>query len=600
MDLLVGGLHSLEYRGYDSAGLCLHAEGLPVTKMQGRVQELERAIEVAELPDSRTGIAHTRWASHGVPSVDNAHPHRRGAIALVHNGILENHEQLRQELGVLDYHSETDSEVWTVVLEQELGAAAMAPSVEEMLAALSRSCRRGRGSWALAVMHEALPGRIFFARHESPLVLGVGDRGRYLASDVPPLLDQTRDFAYLEDGQMGWITATEHLAVNMDLEPVSLEIEHITWDAEQAEKGGYAHFMLKEIEEQPLVWERTIQAACSSEGGFLGSFELSDDEIREADRLIIVACGTALHAARYGKYLFESLVGIPVEVDYASEYRYRDPLAGSRDLVLAISQSGETADTLGALQVAMDKGATPIAICNVQGSSLCRKAKATLMTQCGPEIGVASTKAFTGQLAALHLLALRFAKARERIDEEEFDHHLVALRQGRELLAQQIGEEQRAWFEELGERFCDKGIFAFIGRGMFYPIAIEGALKVKEISYLHSEGYPAGEMKHGPLALVSDDMVIVGLCGPTPVYEKTIGNLREIKARGGTMLVVTTESMEEAQGIADEVVLVPESPAELVPIMAMIPIQYLAYYIALARGCDIDKPRNLAKSVTIE
>ena len=518
----------------------------------------------------------------------------------MHNGILENHEQLRQEVGVLDYQSDTDSEVWTVVLEQELGEAVMHPSVDQMVAALSRTVKRARGSWALAIQHEALPERIFFARHESPLVLGVGALGRYLASDVPPLLEKTRDFAYLEDGQLGWITATEHKAMNEDLEPTELVLEHITWDAEQAEKGGYEHFMLKEIEEQPEVWARTIQASCTAGGGFLASFDLSDQEIQQADRLVFLACGTALHAARYAKYLFESMVGIPVEVDYASEYRYRDPLVGDKTLALAISQSGETADTLGALQVAIDRGATPIAICNVQGSSLCRKAKATLLTLCGPEIGVASTKAFTGQLVALHLLALRFAKARGRIDQALLDEQLDILRQGKDLLAQQIGEEQRAWFAELGQRYCNMGIFAFIGRGMFYPIAIEGALKVREISYLHSEGYPAGEMKHGPLALVSDEMVIIGLCGPTPVYEKTIGNLREIKARGGTMLVVTTESMEEAQSIADEVVLVPESPVELVPLMAMIPIQYLAYYIALARGCDIDKPRNLAKSVTIE
>lgn len=600
VELLLSGLHSLEYRGYDSAGLCLHTGELPVVKMQGRVEELERAVEGADLPEARSGIAHTRWASHGVPSAHNAHPHRRGPIVLVHNGILENHEQLRQEVGVVDYLSETDSEVWTVVLEQELGEARDQPNVDQMMSALARTVKRARGSWALAIQHEALPDRIFFARHESPLVLGIGAGGRYLASDVPPLLEKTRDFAYLEDGQIGWITATEHQAMNQDLEPMELPVEHITWDAEQAEKGGYEHFMLKEIEEQPEVWAKTIQASCTAGGGFLATFDLSDEEIRAADRLVFLACGTALHAARYAKYLFEDLVGLPVEVDFASEYRYRNPLVDDKTIALAISQSGETADTLGALQVAIDKGATPIAICNVQGSSLCRKAQATLLTQCGPEIGVASTKAFTGQLVALHLLALKFAQALGRIDQEGVDAQIEILRQGKDLLAQQIGEEQRAWFEELGQRYADMDIFAFIGRGMFYPIAIEGALKVKEISYLHSEGYPAGEMKHGPLALVSDRMVVIGLCGPTPVYEKTIGNLREIKARGGTMLVVTTESMEEAQTLADEVVIVPESPVELVPLMAMIPIQYLAYYIALARGCDIDKPRNLAKSVTIE
>ncbi|MEZ5989665.1 MAG: glutamine--fructose-6-phosphate transaminase (isomerizing) [Planctomycetota bacterium] len=598
--LLITGLKSLEYRGYDSAGLCLGVAGLPTVKCKGRVDELAQRAEAAGLPAARTGIAHTRWASHGAPSEPNAHPHKRGQISVVHNGIFENFAQVKRELGVDGYASETDSEVWAALLEAELGARAAAPTPDDVLAAMARATGRARGAWALAVLHEALPGHVFFARQESPLVLGIGEDGRYVASDVPALLGRTRDFVYLEDGWLGWITDDAHLIVDWALRPVEARVEHITWDAEQAEKGGYAHYMLKEIEEQPEVVERTIQAATSSEAGFLGGFAMSEAELARFERIVVLACGTALHAGRYGRYVIEALAGLPVEVDFASEFRYRDPMVGPKDLVLAISQSGETADTLGALAVAIEKGATPIAICNVRGSSLTRVARATLLTWCGPEIGVASTKAFAGQLVALHLLGLKLALARGRLDAAGVEERVAVLRTLKGVLASQVGPEAGARFTELAHKYAGKPIYFFLGRGADYPMALEGALKLKEISYVHAEGYPAGEMKHGPLALVSDDMVIVGLAGPSPVHEKTLGNLREVRARGGNLVVLTTEDMDEARELADDVVLLPACDPWIAPLAHLVPLQYLAYHVALERGCDIDKPRNLAKSVTIE
>ncbi len=603
---LIAGLKSLEYRGYDSAGVALHADGMPRRRAQGRVDDLVAVITKEPLPSARVGIAHTRWATHGVPAERNAHPHRFGRVTLVHNGILENHEMLRtlveNELRTngSTWSSETDSEVWAALLHFELGLAADAPTQEDLLAAIARAMGRARGSYALAILHDALPGRVFFARQESPLVLGVGAAGRFLASDVAALLEETKDFVYLQDGQLGYVAADEHAIFDVHLRPVELPIDTIEWDAESAEKGGYPHFMLKEIEEQPLVVGRTLQASIGPGGQILPDFAISDEELARYKRIVILACGTALHAARLGKYLLEEASQIPVTVDFASEFRYRNPMVGPDDLVLAISQSGETADTLGAYRVAMQKGAKPIAICNVRGSSLCRLSHATILTQCGPEIGVASTKAFTGQLLAIHLLALKLGRARSVLSADQVDQRLGQLRLARHAMDQLVGGASRDHVARIATQFARKPIYFFLGRGPDYPIALEGALKLKEISYVHAEGYPAGEMKHGPLALVSKDMVCVVLCGHGPTYEKVLGNMQEVKTRGGTVVAITNERCSEAIAMADEVILLPEVDPFVAPLLSVVPLQYLAYFVALERGCDIDKPRNLAKSVTVE
>ncbi|MCA8972768.1 MAG: glutamine--fructose-6-phosphate transaminase (isomerizing), partial [Planctomycetes bacterium] len=491
---LIAGLKSLEYRGYDSAGVALHAEGMPRRRAEGRVDDLVAVIDRDPLPVARIGIAHTRWATHGVPAERNAHPHRFDRVTLVHNGILENHDAMRtlveNELRTngSTWSSETDSEVWAALLRVELGNASENPTVEDMLGAISRAMLRARGSYALAILHDAIPDRVFFARHESPLVVGIGEGGNFVASDVAALLEETRDFVYLQDGQCGYVTADECAIFDETLQPVDLPIDTIEWDAESAEKGGYPHFMLKEIEEQPLVVGRTLQASIGSGSQILPDFAIPDEELAGYQRIIILACGTALHAARLGKYLLEEAAGIPVTVDFASEFRYRNPMVGENDLVLAISQSGETADTLGAYRVAIDKGARPIAICNVRGSSLCRLSNATILTQCGPEIGVASTKAFTGQLLAIHLLALRLGRARGKLDDRAVEARLGQLRIARHAMDQLVGGAARDHVARIATQFAHKPIYFFLGRGPDYPIALEGALKLKEISYVHAEG----------------------------------------------------------------------------------------------------------------
>ncbi|MAE77017.1 MAG: glutamine--fructose-6-phosphate transaminase (isomerizing) [Planctomycetes bacterium] len=607
-DTLMGGLRSLEYRGYDSAGIVVHAPGLPRRRAQGRIDRLQECMDREPLPEGTTGIAHTRWATHGAPSDRNAHPHGFGKLMAVHNGILENWDALKEDFSSRfasngsSFESETDSEVWVALVWDELGNKQNSPSARDMIEALARAMGRAKGSYGLAMVHEDLPGEVFFARQESPLVLGIGETGHYVASDISALLAHTRRFVYLEDGMLGRIWADGYEILDRSLAPQELSVDEVTWDAEQAEKGGYEHFMLKEIEEQPLVVARMLQSETSAEGWLLGNFEISDARLREFKRIVILACGTALHAARVAKYVIEECAGVPVTVDFASEFRYRNPMVGPGDLALAISQSGETADTLGAIKVAVVAGATPIAICNVRGSSLCRLAEATFLTECGPEIGVASTKAFTSQILAVHVLALRLAMARRRIDEAELMRRLEVLCTAPPAMEKMIhgAGSARDQAKAVAEKYSHKELFFFLGRGSDYPIALEGALKLKEISYVHAEGYPAGEMKHGPLALVSQDMVCVALCGDSPVYEKVLGNVSEVKARGGIIVAVTNAEKREVIELADDVILVPRGDRLITPLLNTIPLQYLAYYVALARGCDIDKPRNLAKSVTVE
>ncbi len=596
--VLLGGLRRLEYRGYDSAGLAVAAPGLPLRRCRGRVADLAALVAGTPLPAARTGIAHTRWATHGEPAERNAHPHRQGRVVLVHNGILENHAALREDFTGLGYRfgSETDTEVWAALVAAEMDGRS--PTREEVAAAVARAAARAQGSHAIALLHEDLPECIFFARRESPLVVGFGDDGTYLASDVPALLDRTRRVAFLEEGDVGWIDASGARILGPDLEVRERPVEVVSWDAGEVDKGPYEHYMLKEIEEQAAVLGRTLQAA--TDGGLLPGFALSDQRLSSIERVVMVACGTALHAARVGKFFIEEAARTPVEVDFASEFRYRDPILGPRDLVLAVSQSGETADTLGALKTAIGKGAVPAAVCNVPGSSLHRLAEAVILTDCGPEIGVASTKAFTGQLLALQLFALRLARAKNILSGEAIRRRVDTLRLLRPAFERTLGGVFRDHVKEIAEKYADKPIFFFLGRGKDYPIALEGALKLKEISYVHAEGYPAGEMKHGPLALVSEEMVVVALAGQSGHYAKILGNLQEVRSRGGSLVVVTTTDRREAIELADEAILVPRTEPATAPFLHVVPLQYLAYYIARARGCDIDKPRNLAKSVTVE
>ena len=603
---LIAGLRSLEYRGYDSAGIALAGSGLPTRRTRGRVDNLVALVDSDPLPNAACGIAHTRWATHGKPSDRNSHPHRFGRLVAVHNGILENHEALRAELSakaghdVVRFESETDSEVWVALIDDELGDSKMTPGVGEIVEALARAMQRAKGSYALAIMHEAIPDRIFFARRESPLVVGIGEGGNYVASDIAALLELTHRFLYVEDGMLGWVSSTAHEVYDEQLQRVDLPVDVIEWDAEAVEKCGYEHFMLKEIEEQAIVVGNTLQVGASESGRVLPEFEIPDAELAQYERVVIVACGTALHAGFLAKYVLEGIAGIPVQVDYASEFRYREPMVGPKDLVLAISQSGETADTLGAMKVAIERGARPVAICNVRGSSLCRISDAVVQTVCGPEIGVASTKAFTAQLLAVHLLALRLGMARKALSTDELAHRVDLLRRARPALDSLIGGPAREHVADIARRFANKPIFFFLGRGPDYPIALEGALKLKEISYLHAEGYPAGEMKHGPLALVSEEMVCVAIAGDSPTYEKVLGNVQEVKTRGGTCVLITNSNKAEAIELADETIIIPSLDPLIDPILSVVPLQYLAYYVALERGCDIDKPRNLAKSVTVE
>ncbi len=601
---LVEGLRCLEYRGYDSAGLATLAPGLPIRKAKGRVQDLAQLLEEDPLLPSGVGIAHTRWATHGVPSQVNSHPHRSGSVVLVHNGILENFEEFKEsfEEGGTEFVSQTDSEVWASLLEHELDKVRAVGPLDRMgvMRALTKAMAQARGSYGLAIMVEDLPGSIFFARHESPLVLGVADGAHYVASDVQAVLKRTHDFIYLLEGQCGWIDSSSYHVFDQDLTPVEPKVEHLDWDAESVGKAGYEHFMLKEIEEQGIVLANTLSSTTSSKDRILPDFLVSEDTLRSFDRVVIVACGTALHAGRLGRFILEEAAGIPVDVDFASEFRYRNPLVGERDLILAISQSGETADTLGAVKVAREKGATAVAICNVRGSSLCRLVADTILTQCGPEIGVASTKAFTAQVLAIHLFAMRVAMARRQMGEEELLRRLSLLRSSRTAIETLLSPEVRSHIAEVAKKYAHKSVYFFLGRGPDYPIAMEGALKLKEISYLHAEGYPAGEMKHGPLALVSEDMVVVALAGQGATYDKVLGNMQEVKTRGAKLVVLTNTDKKEAIELADDVILVPRTDPLVAPLLHVIPLQYLAYFVALERGCEIDKPRNLAKSVTVE
>ncbi len=594
--MLLDGLKRLEYRGYDSAGVAvLHDGKIDVRRSVGKLVNLEKALNGTGLCGT-AGIGHTRWATHGKPSEQNAHPHRSGPLVLVHNGIIENYATLKEELQKEGrrFESETDTEVVAHLIARSLKAGL---GLEEAVRAATGEVR---GSYAIAVMSEDDPRTLVAARSGCPLVVGRSPHGAFVASDVTAILAHTRDVVFLEDGEMAVLSADGLAVKDADARPVLRAATRIAWDAAAAEKGGYPHFMLKEIHEQPQAILDTMRGRYTYEQGEadLPDIGLTPDQFAAIDRVWIVACGTSWHAALVGKYLIEEMVRAPVQVDIGSEFRYRDPLIRTDDLLIAISQSGETADTLAAAREAKKHGARVVSICNVVGSTLARESDGVLYTHAGPEIGVASTKAFTAQLTALYLLALHLGRVRGKVSAADGKAWLDRFVTLPALVRRLLGRE--AELISIAKRYHAKRNFLYLGRGINYPIALEGALKLKEISYIHAEGYAAGEMKHGPIALIDKDMPVVVLAPRDRLYEKTVSNLMEVKARNAPVIAFVTEGERELGKQADAVFTVPDVHPLLTPVLFTIPLQLLAYHIAVLRGADVDQPRNLAKSVTVE
>jgi len=594
--LLLEGLKTLEYRGYDSAGIAVQEDGgLVVVRREGKLSSLESTL--AERPAfGSTGLGHTRWATHGPPSERNAHPivDASERLAVVHNGIVENHEALREELvaeGVA-FRSDTDTEIVAHLIARELGNGA------GLADAVRASARRLVGAYSLAIVSADHPGQLVGVRHQSPLVLGLGEGANFLASDIPALLVHTRTMMPLEDGDVAVLTQDGVEVTDADGNAVERQTRHINWDPIRIQKGGYRHFMMKEIEEQPAAVSATMAAHLTDDGLHLAALDALGDRLAAVHRMTFVACGTSWHAGLAGKFYVENLVGMPVDVDYASEFRYRSTQADPGHLIVPITQSGETLDTLGALRDSKATGAPILAICNVPESSAMREADATILTEAGPEIGVASTKAFTTQLTALYMLAMDLAARRGSLAPEALEKVATPLRRLRYAIEGALRHEEQV--KTVAHRYADASNFLFLGRGVNYPIALEGALKLKEISYIHAEGYPAGEMKHGPIALIDSSMPVVFIATPGRVYEKVLSNMAEVRSRDGVVIAVAAEGDERVSALADEVLWVPEVDEDLSPMVNVVPLQLLAYHIAERRGCDIDQPRNLAKSVTVE
>ena len=611
VSVILEGLRKLEYRGYDSAGIAVagNGEGLQIRRAEGKLRNLEEVIRAKPM-DGTYGIGHTRWATHGRPTEENAHPHRdcTGRIVVVHNGIIENYVVLKKKL-IEEGHkftTETDTEVIAHLVEKHFIKASNGhrPSLEE---AVRKTVKELTGVFALAVIAIDEPNKIVAARQGPPAVIGLGKDEYFVASDVPAILYHTRDLFFLGDGDLAVITQQGVQLSDFDGKPIERKVQHVTWDPIMAEKGGFKHFMLKEIYEQPRSVRDTTLGRVSQETGhvFLDEMEISDAEFKAAKKINITACGTSWHAGQAGKFMIESLARVPVEVDYASEWRYRDPIITADTITLVISQSGETADTIAAQREAKARGSKTLAICNVVGSMITREAAGTIYTHAGPEIGVASTKAFTGQLTALYLFALYLAQVRGKMSAEETRAAVQELLRIPGKLETLLTHDESC--EELAKTHVRAQDFLFLGRGIHYPIALEGALKLKEISYIHAEGYPAGEMKHGPNALIDENLPVVIIAtrdtndpGSMVRYEKTISNLKEVKARSGIVIALATEGDEEIKEAADHVIYIPPAPEELSAILEIVPLQLLAYHIAVRRGCDVDQPRNLAKSVTVE
>ena len=611
VSVILDGLKRLEYRGYDSAGIAVagNGDGLQMRRAEGKLRNLEEAIRLNPI-DGTYGIGHTRWATHGRPTEENAHPHRdcTGRVVVVHNGIIENYLSLKKKLREEGHTflTETDTEVFAHLIEKYLACGnGSKVALEE---AVRKAVLDVRGVFALAVISADEQNKIVAARNGPPVVIGLGKDEYFVASDVPAILNHTRDLFFLSDGDLAVITPSGvQLSDFSSGKPVVRQVQHITWDPIMAEKGGFKHFMLKEIFEQPRAVRDTSLGRISLDTGkvFLDQMEISEAEFKSLTKVQAVACGTSWHAALAGKYMIERLARIPVEVDYGSEYRYRDPIMGKNELTIVITQSGETADTIAAQREAKAKGSKTLAICNVVGAMIAREADGTIYTHAGPEIGVASTKAFTSQLAALFIFAVYLGQLRGTLSPEQSKQLLGELAKIPGKLETVLTLEED--LEDLAKQYSRAQDFLFLGRGVHFPIALEGALKLKEISYIHAEGYPAGEMKHGPNALIDEELPTVILAtkdenDPNSVlrYEKTCSNLKEVTARAGKVIAIATEGDEEIRESADHVLYIPAAPELLMPILEIVPLQLLAYHIAVRRGCDVDQPRNLAKSVTVE
>jgi glucosamine--fructose-6-phosphate aminotransferase (isomerizing) len=638
--IILNGLRRLEYRGYDSAGIAVAGgpQGLELRRAPGKLYNLEAVI--AASPISGTfGIGHTRWATHGRPTEENAHPHRDGSgtLVVVHNGIVENYLALKSELIAKGHKfvSETDTEIIAHLIENELNLAAdqksertveanesaavisstssrkVRPPVRPALPleeAVRRAVKRLTGAFAIGVLSADEPNKLVAARLGPPIVLGLGDGEFFLASDVPGILHHTRNIHFLADGELAILTPSGVTLTGFDANPIPLRIQRIAWDPIQAEKSGYKHFMLKEINEQPTAVRDTILGRVSADTGrvFLSEMHLTDDELRAATQITIAACGTSWHAGLAGKFMIERLARLRTEVDYASEYRYRSPIADPASIGLLITQSGETADTIAAQREMHSLGSRTIAICNVVGAAVSREAQGTITTNAGPEIGVASTKAFTAQLTALFLLALHMAQLRGTVTDAESIQLVAELNKIPGKLEEVLRSVDAQCFK-LAKIFHTSNDFLFLGRGIHYPIALEGALKLKEISYIHAEGYPAGEMKHGPNALIDETLPVVCIAtkdpaDPTSVlkYEKTLSNIQEVTARSGRVIAIAVEGDRDIKQLVEHTIHIPPAPERLLPNLEVVPLQLLAYHIAVRRGCDVDQPRNLAKSVTVE
>ncbi len=605
--VIIEGLRKLEYRGYDSAGIAVvGTDGkLQLRRAPGKLRNLEEAIAASPI-DGTYGIGHTRWATHGRPTEENAHPHRdcTGQYVVVHNGIIENYFELKEKLQEEGHKflTETDTEVVAHLVEKYAKDLPFEEAVRKTLKEL-------RGIYALVFLSAKDPQKLIAARNGPPSVIGLGNGENFVASDIPALLEHTREVFFLADGDVAVLTRDGVKVTDLDGKPVERPAHHVAWDPIMAEKGGYKHFMQKEIYEQPRAVRDTILGRISQDTGkvFLDEMALSDQQFREFQNVRIVACGTSWHAGLAGKFMIERLARLPVEVDYGSEFRYRDPILDAKTLTVCITQSGETADTLAAQREAKHKGSPSVAICNVKGSMITREAAGTILTHAGPEIGVASTKAFTAQLAALVLLASHLGQVRGKLSSEAARQLMLQVIQIPHKMEIILQAEASGFYEHLARQYFRQSDFLYLGRGIHYPMALEGALKLKEISYIHAEGYPSGEMKHGPKALIDENLPVVVLAtrddsdpASLTLYEKSVSNIKEVKARDGIVISVVTTGDKLAKEASDHIIELPPAPELLSPLLEIIPLQLLAYHIAVRRGCDVDQPRNLAKSVTVE
>jgi glucosamine--fructose-6-phosphate aminotransferase (isomerizing) len=600
--IVIKGLKRLEYRGYDSAGVMLYdGASLKLCKTKGKVSDLETKAATEITTNGTIGMGHTRWATHGVPNDVNSHPHlsNSGDLAIIHNGIIENYAPLKEELikRGYDFHSDTDSEVLVNLIEEI--------QLKENLKlgkAVQVALNQVVGAYAIAVFDKKNPNEIVAARLGSPLAIGVGEGEYFIASDASPFIEYTSNAIYLEDGEMANIRLHKPMKVRKikDDSIVDPYIQELQMNLEQIEKGGYDHFMLKEIYEQPNVIKDTYRGRLHANEGIIKMAGVEDnlEKFLNADRIIIIACGTSWHAGLVAEYVFEEFTRIPVEVEYASEFRYRNPIIGKKDVVIAISQSGETADTMAAIKLAKENGAFVFGVCNVVGSSISRESHAGAYTHAGPEIGVASTKAFTTQITVLTMIALRLAKAKGTLSKSDFHHYLQELELIPEKVKEALETNDRA--KEIAATFKDASNCLYLGRGYNFPVALEGALKLKEISYIHAEGYPAAEMKHGPIALIDEQMPVVVIAPKQGHYDKIVSNIQEIKSRSGRIIAVVTKGDTQVRDLADFVIEIPETSDALSPLITTIPLQLLSYHIAVLRDCNVDQPRNLAKSVTVE